>query len=159
MGHSQSNIAEPQSPHTIHSSDITIPVSFKRHMIAFGESSEFMRNKRRHEEMVAQLEKKFGRCDSRGVSNSKYLRQELVDNNSESHLDDMSVLNAEEIAADSRRNLHGAHDFPIDEVAMPEMTHDIKYVFMPHDSAAASLYLHQSSSASASGSNDVGGGS
>ena len=69
----------------------------------------------------------------------------------------MSVLNPQEVAADSHKLPNGNLDFPVSEVAIPEMTHDIKYSFDGQENAAAvsSSDENSGSSESASGSSSV----
>ena len=161
MGHSQGSISEPQGADDadVQATDQPTPFSLRRHRIAFGESSEFLRNKRRHETRVAQLNLNEPKCDSSGIFNNVNFCQGLIEKNSIFHPEDMSVLNEQEVAGDLRYITDENLDFPISEVAMPEMKHDIKYVFEVVENPAANFNENSSSSASASGSNDVGEGS
>ena len=157
MGHSQGSIPEPQVCDNTQAPDQTTPIPFIiRHRKAFGESSEFVRNKRSHEERVAQLNRDGLKCDSSGIFNSRQLCQELSEKNSRFRPEDQSELNAQEVAADVRYIPDESFDFPISEVAMPEIKHGIKYVFEGPENVAANSNENSSSSASASGSLDVG---
>ena len=156
MGHSQGSISEPKGANDTRAPNQPTPFSVRRHRIAFGESSEFLRNKRRHERRVAQLNTNELKCDSSDIFNNINFYQGLINKNSRFYPEDMSVLNAQEVDADLRYIPNENLDFPISEVAMPEMKHDIKYVFEGRENVAANSNENSSSSASASGSNDVG---
>ena len=128
----------------------------KRHQIAFGESSEYLRNKRRHEKMVERRDQNEDRYHCSHIC-SNNPGQGILDALAGLSRGDASSLNAAEITADSRNGSDRYFEFPVQAVAIPDMQHGIKYVFPRHSerqSQAASSYENSSSSASASGSND-----
>ena len=131
----------------------------KRYQIAFGESSEFLRNKRRHEKMVARRKQNEERCDCSHICSSNPC-QGIVDKLARLAREDASSLNADEIAADSRNCDDRDLEFPVSSVAIPDMQHGTKYVFPGYSvSRTVSSNDNSSSSASASESNDIAGDS